>query len=107
MYGPKTSCTLQRLTTARSGRHVTPTYTTVKTFNGVLAPLKAEENKRYEKETVVATHRLMVDYSAIGAANAAYVTETSQIVAGGNTYDITGVWNGHDRHYEIDLKLIS
>jgi head-tail adaptor len=74
------------------------TWATVTTFNGSLGPVTAFEASRFERETVVSTHRVIVGYEEIGdayvadlkAKNRLYVANAGNELAA-ETFDITGV----------------
>lgn len=102
--GPKSTCRLQKPTETQDALgSVTTTWADVQQFKGILATLKASELIFTNKDSVFATYRLMMSYSEITQENKSEVKEKNRIVAGSTTYDIQGVHNYHDRHWELDL----
>ena len=110
--GPKQSAILQLRTETRvAGAGITNTYSTITTFNAVFAPLTAAERQYFDKDTVFATHRLMVAHTTLGDTDAASLVETNRIVIDSTAYEITGVLDYNAvpicRHYEVLLKLVT
>lgn len=110
--GPKISVKLQELTNSQAvDGTVSESWATVATFNSVFAPLTAQEQMAFDKQTVFATHRLMFDYTTLGASNASKLVEKNRIQIDTTNYDITGVQDFNagsiGRHYEVYVKLVT
>lgn len=104
--GPKVSCILKSVAASQgTGGDPAKTETTRATFKVAFQPVSAQERLQYDKETVIPTHRVWVNHSSVGTANAAYMIQTSRMTIGGTTYDITSVIDyGAGTHYEVLLK---
>ena len=106
MLGPKVSVKLQKPTeTISADGSIQQSWSDVYTFNAVVIPLKPEEKRAFDKETVYATYRLMASYSLL-KDNVGEVKEKNRIKVGSSDYDIVGVTNYHNRHFELDLLEI-
>lgn len=97
--GPKTTFILQEPTETRTATGgTTNSWGTVTTFNGSLGPVTAFEASRFERETVVSTHRVIVGYEEIADAYVADLKAKNRLYAAnsGNelaaeTFDIVSV----------------
>ena len=105
MRGPKTTCKLRKISESRTSTGgFSESTDDIVTFDAIVAPITAREQVFFDKETVFATHRLMVDYSAFNTQEADQLVEKSKIVIGTTVYDIKQVQNYHNRHYELLLR---
>lgn len=108
MLGPKSTCVLQKPTeTVSSTGSVVQTVEDLCSFKAVLVPLKPEEKRFFDKETVFADYRLMFDYKTISALHVDEVSEENSIRCGEQAFDIVGVINYHNRHFEVELLEIT
>jgi len=116
--GGSTACRLQEPTQTKTATLAdTTTWADVTTFYGSLQPVTATESLIYEREGVVATHKVYV-----GKIGDQYITDLkakNRIVVdnlwnplGSLTYDITGVEPWRTRtgkqlhHFKLALKVI-
>lgn len=104
MRGPKTSCTLYKLTETAAGTDVTETEVQVATLNAVLQPLKSEERVLFAKDTTVALYWLRFDYRAVGDADTDEVHEGNRISVGDSDFDIVSAEPIHNRYWELLLR---
>lgn len=109
MIGAKKICTLQRQGTATrtSTGGYSETWWDVCKFRAVVAPLKPEENKMFERDTVVATHRVLVGYRDVGASNETYMKAKNRLKVGSTIYDIESVQNFDNKHYEVYIREVT
>ena len=110
--GPKVSVILQERTdTTGSDLDTSASFAAVKTINAVFAPLSAEEQVLFDKQTTFSIHRLMFAFDTLGSSNAAKLIEKNRFVISSTNYDIIGVQDFDAgvicRHYEVRLKLVT
>lgn len=99
MRGPKTLCRLRRPTGARTiAGGETDTWDDIAEFDGVLRELTATEADLFNRETVVATHRLRMlareaDYIGMDEFNEVnkIIVDNAENTMSAQTFDITGV----------------
>lgn len=112
MPGPKVSVTLQELTdTTGTDLDTTVVWADVVTFQSVFAPLKADEQELFDKQTTFAPHRLMFGADAITTAQAAKLIDKNRFVISSTNYDIIEVlhFDADDINdtYEIKVKRVT
>jgi len=102
------TCILQKVAETQSGIDVTQTWEDLWEFKAVLDTLTMNERAApFNKETVFATHRLIIRARAISKAYAAELKEKNRIRIGTTIYDIQGVNDYHGRHYEVELLEVT
>lgn len=106
MIGPKTSVILQKpVETRTTTGGQSSSWQQVQEFDAVILPLSAVEREIYSRRGVVATYRMLVDYSIV--TDAGGIKEKNRIKVGSTIYNIVGVVNYHNRHFEVDLQVVS
>ena len=78
-----------------------PNWTTVYTKTGVFGTLNGQEQIIAGQPTVIATHKIYVDYDA----ETALITERNQATIGGKEYRIVGVDDPALLHELLVMKL--
>ena len=109
--GPKTKLTLYEVSISQgtSGGQVR-TWTAIQTMEGSLQPLSANEDSKYNKETMTANYRFFVSDSVfISPSTEAKLVEKNQLRYGARKFNITFVENrteGFLPHYKVLLQEI-
>ena len=105
LSGPKTSMIFKRntgTTTDGMSDAVLPAWTTVCTVNGIFGAVRGDEKVIAGQDTVVATHKIAVDYVATTTGT---VTTDDQVTIAGLDYEILMIDNAAMANKLLRMKL--
>lgn len=105
--GLQTDVELYELSTSVGGAmDISNTWTLAASFSGHLQPVSRSERQGNSKDTAFGRYVLFVAYSDLTSAEKAKLIEPNRITIESKNYNIDGVEEWLNHHYDIYLRIV-